>query len=84
MIASLSSLISRRPWRIVAAAVLFVLISGAFGGTVASVLQGGGFEDPGAQSTKALKRLEQAAGINRSMNAASPQRVRSEESINAL
>jgi RND superfamily putative drug exporter len=53
---------------VVVVAVLFVLVAGVFGGSVASVLQGGGFNDPGAQSTAALNRLERAAGIDRSMN----------------
>ena len=68
MFNSLSSLIVRRPWRVVTVAVLFVLISGVFGGTVASRLQSGGFDDPGSQSTAARQQLETAAGINRDQN----------------
>jgi RND superfamily putative drug exporter len=65
---TLSSLIHHRPWRVVSAAILFVLVAGALGGNVAGSLQSGGFNDPGAQSTAALNRLEQAAGINRSQD----------------
>jgi RND superfamily putative drug exporter len=65
---TLSSLIQHRPWRVVIAAVLFVLVAVALGGNVAGSLQSGGFNDPGAQSTAALNRLEQAAGINRSQD----------------
>jgi RND superfamily putative drug exporter len=66
--ATLSSFIHRRPWRVVIAAILFVLVAGVLGGNVAGSLQSGGFNDPGAQSTAALNRLEQAAGTNRSMD----------------
>jgi RND superfamily putative drug exporter len=66
--ATLSSLIHRHLWRVVTAAILFVLVAVVFSGNVAGSLDSGGFNDPRAQSSAALNRLEQAARINRSQD----------------
>jgi RND superfamily putative drug exporter len=68
MFATLSSLIHRHLRRVVTAAILFVLVAVVFSGNVAGSLDSGGFNDPRAQSSAALNRLEQAARINRSQD----------------
>ena len=55
--------ISRHPWRVVISGIAFAAVCGIFGGPVAGLLQGGGFNDPASQSTTAANRLEAATGI---------------------
>ena len=55
--------ISRHPWRFVISGIAFAAICGIFGGPVAGLLQGGGFNDPAASSSTAASRLEAATGI---------------------
>jgi len=55
--------ISRHPWRVVISGIAFAAICGIFGGPVAGLLQGGGFNDPASQSSTAANRLEAATGI---------------------
>jgi putative drug exporter of the RND superfamily len=59
----LARMISRHPWRVALSGIVFAAICGVFGGPVAGLLQGGGFNDPSAQSTSAADRLEAATGI---------------------
>jgi RND superfamily putative drug exporter len=59
----LARIISRHPWRVAVSGIAFAAICGIFGGPVAGLLQGGGFNDPSAQSTSAANRLEAATGI---------------------
>ena len=59
----LARLISRHPWRVAVSGIAFAAICGVFGGPVAGLLQGGGFNDPSAESTSAANRLEAATGI---------------------
>lgn len=59
----LARMISRHPWRIAVSGIAFAAICGVFGGPVAGLLQGGGFNDPSAESTSAANRLEAATGI---------------------
>src|SRR3984893_3390710 len=56
-------MISRHPWRVAAAGIAFAAICGVFCVPVAGLRQGGGFNDPGAQSSSAATRLEAATGI---------------------
>jgi RND superfamily putative drug exporter len=59
----LARMISRHPWRVALSGIAFAAICGVFGGPVAGLLQGGGFNDPSAESTSAANRLEAATGI---------------------
>ena len=63
MFDALARMISRHPWRVAAAGIAFAAVCGIFGGPVAGLLQGGGFNDPAAESTSAADRLEAATGI---------------------
>jgi uncharacterized membrane protein YdfJ with MMPL/SSD domain len=63
MFDTIARTISRHPWRVVIAGIAFAAVCGVFGGPVAGLLQGGGFNDPAAQSTSAASRLEAATGI---------------------
>jgi uncharacterized membrane protein YdfJ with MMPL/SSD domain len=63
MFDALAGMITRHPWRVVVSGIAFAAICGVFGGSVAGLLQGGGFNDPGAQSSSAANRLEAATGI---------------------
>jgi uncharacterized membrane protein YdfJ with MMPL/SSD domain len=63
MFDALARMISHHPWRVAVSGIAFAAICGVFGGPVAGLLQGGGFNDPGAQSTSAANRLEAATGI---------------------
>jgi uncharacterized membrane protein YdfJ with MMPL/SSD domain len=55
--------INRGPWVVVGVGILFMALSGIFGGPVSKSLQAGGFQDPSSQSSLALARLEQATGM---------------------
>ena len=59
----LARLINRVPWGVVIAGVLFAALAGAVGGGVSQSLQSGGFQDPGAQSSQGVDRLENATGL---------------------
>ncbi|HEY1419847.1 MAG TPA: MMPL family transporter [Candidatus Dormibacteraeota bacterium] len=59
----IARLINRGPWMFVIAGVVFASIAGIFGGSVSRSLQVGGFQDPGAQSSQAVARLESASGL---------------------
>src|ERR1700693_6399305 len=63
MFDALARMISRHPWRVAISGVAFAAICGVFGGPVAGLLQGGGFNDPSAESTSAASRLEAESGI---------------------
>jgi uncharacterized membrane protein YdfJ with MMPL/SSD domain len=63
MFDAIARTISRHPWRVVITGVAFAAICGIFGGPVAGLLEGGGFNDPASQSTTAATRLEAATGI---------------------
>jgi RND superfamily putative drug exporter len=62
MFDSLARLADRRPWFVVAAAAVFLLLAGALGGSVADRLDPYGADDPATESVKARERLE-AAGL---------------------
>jgi uncharacterized membrane protein YdfJ with MMPL/SSD domain len=63
MFDALARTISRHPWRVAISGIAFAAICGVFGGPVAGLLQGGGFNDPSGESTSAANRLEAATGI---------------------
>jgi uncharacterized membrane protein YdfJ with MMPL/SSD domain len=60
----IASLVFRRPWRVVMAAVLFLAVSVVIGGPLTQDLTAGGFEDEGTQFVQARERLEEATGAN--------------------
>src|SRR5688572_23690065 len=51
------AVVTRRRW-IVAASVIFFVVAGGIGGSVAEELSNGGFQDPTAESTRAAKVLD--------------------------
>ena len=53
--------VRRRRW-IVAATIVFFVVAGGVGGGVAEKLSNGGFQDPGAESSRASKVLEREFG----------------------
>ena len=59
----LARLVNGFPWFVVAGAILFSGLAGAFGGPVAGALSGGGFIDPASEAAQANARLEQASGL---------------------
>ncbi len=64
MFAALARLANTHPRRVLALTVLFFALAGAFGGPVASLLNSDNdsFSDTGAESAKALERIETASG----------------------
>ena len=62
MLTRLAGLSTQRSWRVVIAAVAFVLVAGAFGGGVAENLTSGGFEDPATESARADEALADRFG----------------------
>ncbi|GAA3517229.1 MMPL family transporter [Aeromicrobium panaciterrae] len=64
MFAALARLANTHPRRVLAVTVLFFAVAGALGGPVASLLNSDNdsFSDTGAQSAKALERIEKASG----------------------
>ena len=62
MFGRLARVLVRRRRRVLIGALLAFLVAGAFGGSVASRLSQGGFEDPGSESYRADKVLEDTFG----------------------
>ncbi len=62
MMAVLARFASRRPWRVVIVAVLFMAVAAVVGGSLTGSLAPGGFEDPGKEFVQARERLEDAGG----------------------
>jgi uncharacterized membrane protein YdfJ with MMPL/SSD domain len=60
----LATLVTRRPWRVVLVAVLFLAVSVVIGGPLTQNLTAGGFEDPDTEFVQARERLEDATGAN--------------------
>jgi RND superfamily putative drug exporter len=63
MFDAIARTISRHPWRVVISGIAFAAVCGIFGGPVAGLLQGGGFNDPASQSSTAANRIEAATGV---------------------
>ena len=57
MMAVLARFASRRPWRVVIVAVLFMAVAAVVGGSLTGSLAPGGFEDPGKEFVQARERL---------------------------
>jgi RND superfamily putative drug exporter len=62
VLASLGRFVVRRRVAVLVIALLGMFVAGALGGGVAKHLSGGGFEDPGAESSQAKRVLEQSFG----------------------
>jgi uncharacterized membrane protein YdfJ with MMPL/SSD domain len=60
----LADFVVAHPWRIVIASLAFLAAAGTLGGPVAGLLQGGGFQDPRAESVLAADKLRAATGVN--------------------
>jgi uncharacterized membrane protein YdfJ with MMPL/SSD domain len=60
----MSDFVVVHPWQVVVAGLLFMALAGIFGSPVAGLLQGGGFQDPRAESVLAGDRLRAATGVN--------------------
>lgn len=58
----LAGLASRRPWRVIAITVVFLVVAVIGGGSLTGSLAPGGFEDPNAEFVAARDQLEQAGG----------------------
>ncbi len=58
MLMRLGGLTVRRRWLILGVALLGFVVSGLVGGSVSSRLSSGGFEDPGAESTRAVATID--------------------------
>jgi putative drug exporter of the RND superfamily len=63
MLSRIADLITRMPWRVTLAAILFAAVAGALGGPVAASLKGGGFADPSSESSRAAADIERASGV---------------------
>lgn len=61
---SLATLLTRRPWRVIAIAVAFLAVAVVVGGPLTGNLTSAGFEDPSAEFVAARDTLRQAAGAN--------------------
>jgi uncharacterized membrane protein YdfJ with MMPL/SSD domain len=64
MIERLAALANERPWRVVAVAVVLVLVAAAVGAPVVSILksQSSDFQDPNAPNQQVLRDVERATG----------------------
>ncbi len=62
MLERLARFLLRRRWAVLAATLVVVVAAGAFGGSAITRLKSGGFDDPGAESTRAAKVLRDEFG----------------------
>ena len=62
MLERLARFLLRRRWAVLAATLVVVVAAGAFGGSAITRLKSGGFDDPGAESTRAAKVLADEFG----------------------
>lgn len=60
----IAALAGRRPWRIIAIAVAFMLVAVVVGGSLTKNLSATGFEDPSAEFVHARDTLENATGAS--------------------
>ncbi len=60
----LAALLARRPWRVVALAIAFMVVAVLVGGPLTGNLTSAGFEDPDSEWVHARESLEQASGAN--------------------
>jgi len=64
MFATLARFIYHRRWAVLVAAVLFMVLSGVYGSSVFGKLKGGGFDDPGSESSKVAGMIAKEMGHN--------------------
>jgi putative drug exporter of the RND superfamily len=62
MLERLGRFLLRRRWAVLAATLVAVVAAGALGGSAITKLKSGGFDDPGAESTRAAKVLADEFG----------------------
>jgi len=62
MFAALSKFVYRRRWSVLAAGLVFMILSGVFGTTVFGNLKSGGFNDPAVESSKVLDAMHDKLG----------------------
>jgi len=62
MLERLGRFLLRRRWAVLAATLVAVVVAGAFGGSAVTRLKSGGFDDPGAESTRAATVLREQFG----------------------
>ena len=62
MLDTLARFVVRRRVAVLVVALLAMVVAGAVGGGVAKHLSGGGFDDPGAESSSARRTLQAAFG----------------------
>ena len=60
----LAALATRRPWRVLAVAIAFVLVAVVVGGPLTKNLSATGFEDPSAEFVHARDALQDATGAS--------------------
>jgi uncharacterized membrane protein YdfJ with MMPL/SSD domain len=62
VLSALANLIDRRPWRVLAVALVIAAIAAVFGINVRQHLKPGGFDVPGSSSAEARELIAQASG----------------------
>ena len=60
----LGAIATRRPRRVLLLALLATVVAGVVGGPVAGLLGGGGFDDPGSETSAARTALSEASGTD--------------------
>lgn len=60
----LATLLTRRPWRVIGIAIVFLAVAVVIGGPLTGKLSSAGFEDPNAEFVAARDRLMHASGVN--------------------
>ena len=60
----IAALATRRPWRIIAIAIAFMLVAVVVGGSLTTKLSATGFEDPSAEFVHARNALQDATGAS--------------------
>ncbi len=60
----LARLVTRRPWWLIALALILLGLGGVVGGSLTQNLSDGGFEDPDSEFVLAEERLQAASGVN--------------------
>lgn len=62
MLARRADVLARRPRLVLAVTVVLVALAAVFGGGAVGKLKGGGFDDPGSDSTRAREELQARFG----------------------
>ncbi len=64
IISAAGNLVNRRPWRVIAVAVAFLVVAVVVGAPLSGQLKPGGFQDPGAEFVQVDERLEEVTGAS--------------------